>query len=773
MAAASGSGEVPEWWSERNNKQAAKLLRVFDQSATTPLERMSVPSFPQGGDHPIPQGMFVGLLFSPLVWPVDSETELATEAEALGREERFHEQQGNEVHRLSQQVFNDSWTAGEGAEAAEAAYRAMAAARFDQADVAGFAKKLVARVSSDVERTKRWMLRENSAAHQEVHAFLRSGTGQSIAQIAVILSQHRAMIHTYSADLHANVANDTLLFTNQFPLSPEGGHGPKTEQAGNGTAGDLSTDPTGPTPPGPVGNGTTSGQSSGGTPGRGGPSTARGGPASEHSSDGIPFTPPRPMPSPLSSLGGGGLPGLPSMPGGGGGVPGFPMSMLQGLGKFPGAPGLPSTGGLSSSVSPPPALSSLGTDFGRGLAAGATAAGAVPAAPPPSAPLAPLMASPVESTFAAAAPTAAPVAAPVASAPAAGVPGLAAGSLAPYGSVLPPAMSTAAPAGAGASAALSAPAEGVVSPAGSASTAGLMPVSRRSVAQVSRDSAETDLALARMAVADLAGAACVTDPGLDWAVAVGHNRATGATSLWVATNDGASYIPPGVFVRKTMPIAASFNDEFDTRWFGWVNPADKAVRAARALGDEVSAVATTWAWPSGYLTDHPAVGEIATGVAPSGLDSPASELLASRSHRLQTVDAALYASVKAADESMLRDYCRELVRRLAFGCIDDELSPVAQSVARALVGRQWPRVEEWAALGAEYDTAVILAGAQRPGLDGLENPDQMFSYAKLFVHCRRLEALLCWERYGGDLADVVYAAWVCGVRLSLSEFVAT
>ncbi|WP_156296852.1 chemotaxis protein [Mycobacterium paragordonae] len=273
-------------------------------------------------------------------------------------------------------------------------------------------------------------------------------------------------------------------------------------------------------------------------------------------------------------------------------------------------------------------------------------------------------------------------------------------------------------------------------------------------------------------MADLAGAACVTDPGLDWAVAVGHNRSTGATSLWVATNDGAAYIPPGVFVRKTMPIAAAFDDDFDTRWFGWVNPADKVVRAARALGDEVSAVATTWAWPSEYLTDHPAVREIATGVPPSGLDSPASELLSSRSHRLQTVDAALYAGVKAADESVLRDYCRELVRRLVFDGIDDELSPVAQSVARALVGRQWPRVEEWAALGAEYDTAVVLAGAQRPGLDGLENPDQMVSYAKLFVNCRRLEALLCWERYGGDLANVVYAAWVCGVRLALSEFVA-
>lgn len=774
MAAVTGT-EIPEWWSARNDKQAAKLLRLFDQSATTPLEHMGVPSFPHvGGDHPFPQGMFVGLLFPPFVWPVDSETELAGEAETLGREEQFHEQQGNEVHRLSQQVFNDSWTAGEGAEAAEAAYRAAAAARFKQADVAGFAKKLVARVSSDVERTKRWMLRENNAAHQEAQAFLRSSSGQSIAQIAVILSLHRTMIQAYSADLHANVANDTLLFTNQFPLSPEGGHGPRVREAGEHGIGESSDDPL-PSGPPPVVHqpktGPGKGLSSDGpsptthdAPGGGrgwGPSTSDG-----------PTPVIRTAPSPLSSIGGGGLPGLPSMPVGGG-APGFPMSMLGGLGKFPGAAGLSSPGGLSSSVSPSPALSSFGADFGRGLAAGASAASAVPAAAPPSAPFAPLMASPVESTVASAAPATAPVAAPISSAaPAAGVPGTAASGLAPYGSVLPPAMSSAAPAGLGATAGLSAPAEGAVSPAGGGSTAGLMPVGgRRGVAAVNRDSAETDLGLARIAVADLAGAACVTDPGLDWAVAVGRNQSTGAVSLWVATNDGATYIPPGVFVRKTMPIAAIFNEEFDARWFGWVNPAEKAVRAARALGDEVSAVATTWAWPSEYLTDHPAVREIATGVPPSSLDSPASELLASRSHRLQTVDAALYASVKAADVSVLRDYCRELLRRLVFGGDDDELSSVAQSVARALVAGQWPRVEEWAALGAEYDTAVILAGAQRPGLDGLENADQMVSYARLFVNCRRLEALLCWERYNGDLANVVYAAWVCGVRLTLSDFV--
>jgi hypothetical protein len=59
-------------------------------------------------------------------------------------------------------------------------------------------------------------------------------------------------------------------------------------------------------------------------------------------------------------------------------------------------------------------------------------------------------------------------------------------------------------------------------------------------------------------------------------------------------------------------------------------------------------------------------------------------------------------------------------------------------------------------------------GAQRPGISGVEDPDQMISYARLFVNCRRLEALLCWERHGGDLANVVYAARVAGVRAELT-----
>jgi hypothetical protein len=32
-------------------------------------------------------------------------------------------------------------------------------------------------------------------------------------------------------------------------------------------------------------------------------------------------------------------------------------------------------------------------------------------------------------------------------------------------------------------------------------------------------------------------------------------------------------IPPGVFIPRTMPLAAGFDPEFDARWLGWNSPA--------------------------------------------------------------------------------------------------------------------------------------------------------------------------------------------------------
>jgi hypothetical protein len=787
LASIGDGGDIPAWVAKRNNDQAAKLLKMLD--ASNLIQKMQAPALPHvgGGDHPVPQGQFVTFLFQPFVWPVDSETELASKAEKLSKNAQAQENEGDDIRSYTFKVIDGGLWVGEGADAARAAYLELASIKHRHAEISRAGSSLATSASQDVARTKRDMYKENTNAHKEIEQFLRSGSGQSLAQVAVILTTHRTAIQGYSSELQGYATEYTTHFTSKFPESggENGGSGPHAKAAGNGTGSDAWSDgsESDGSLPGPASQGTGSGGAksdlwSDGTSNAalpGGPQS----PLSPAWSD----KPPAPAHNPLSTLlgaAGGGLPSMPSLSGLGSGGGGLPLSGFQGLmsgfGGFPGGGGLMSpAAGLGSGFQAPPPLPSLGMSFGQGLAAGASAAGVVPSVP--QATMTPLLA-PLESAPSAAAPAAA-VAAPAMPAAVSGSGSSAAAAggegMTPYGSVLPPAAAApGAGAGAGAGVPASAAAEAGGPPASPSSAsgagAGLMPVSgRRDPEPVSRREAESDLEQAKMAVAELAGAATVTDPGLDWAVAVGHN-ASGTTTYWIATNDGAAYIPPGVFLRKTMPVAAGLDDVFDARWMGWVNPAEKAVRAAREFGDTVSAVATTWAWESEYLADHPAVSEVATGVPPSSAtDNPATELGLSRAHRLATVDRALYTDLKAVDEDVLRAYCRELTRQLAFGVVADELSPVAQSVATALVAQRWPKAQEWAALGAEYEIAQALTGAQRPGLNGVENPDQVVSYCREFVRCRRMEALLCWEQFGGDLLNVVYAAWVAGIRAPVKD----
>ena len=90
-----------------------------------------------------------------------------------------------------------------------------------------------------------------------------------------------------------------------------------------------------------------------------------------------------------------------------------------------------------------------------------------------------------------------------------------------------------------------------------------------------------------------------------------------------------------------------------------------------------------------------------------------------------------------------------------------DMSAVAQSVARALIAARWPSTGEWASLRAEYETDRLMAGSQRPGLMGVEEPRQLVAYQQEFAHCRRLEAILCWQEHGPT--DIVYAAITAGI----------
>ena len=276
-----------------------------------------------------------------------------------------------------------------------------------------------------------------------------------------------------------------------------------------------------------------------------------------------------------------------------------------------------------------------------------------------------------------------------------------------------------------------------------------------------------DLESARAVVADLAAASSGVYPGLQWAVVVARG-ASGMPEMWVTTNEGAGYIPQGVFVSRAMPLAAGLDPAFDARWFGWSNPAETVLRAVQARGDAVSAIATTWPQESEEV--RAASEDVAIGVAPSGgpAEAEASTLTRGRSHRLETLDPALYHELSLADQPEVDAYVRQLTQQVAFNA-GPELSLTAQSVARALVAGRWPEEAEWNALRTEYDSVRLMAGSQHPGLLGFEEPAQLVMYQTDFALCRRIETLLCWD--DGAPADVAYAARAAGVTAAFAASV--
>ena len=320
----------------------------------------------------------------------------------------------------------------------------------------------------------------------------------------------------------------------------------------------------------------------------------------------------------------------------------------------------------------------------------------------------------------------------------------------------------------------SSPAPTAGPPASSAGSApagapGFLPGVRDSApARVPRDVSMSDLENARTAVADLVAASSVVFPGLEWAVAVARGS-TGVPDLWVCNNEGACFIPAGVYLSRSMPVAAHFDTDFDDRWYGWSNPAERVVRAVREMGYAVSAVATSWPNASDFVDE--ATQDVAIGVAPSSLapEALAGSLTRDRSHRLETLNPGLYREL-AADEDAAEAYARYLIQHAVFG--DPEMSSTAQAVGRLVVGRQWPTEAQWDALQAEYTDANLMTGSQRPGLLGVEEPHQLMTYRKKFQRCRRVETLLCWREESP--ADVAYAAAMAGIATpSLMSVVAT
>lgn len=789
---------------ERANSEAGKLLKHFN-AAKPATPDAYVPSFgmPGGGDITLQPGLFTGALIGPGVWPTESETELAQAQKTLNKLSDRHQEAASDAKRQTDDVFAQDWTDGDGKEAAYEHYSAEQRAHMAVVDVCDEVAATNGRLSEHIRLAKRNIRDAHDTAHREIEKYLNAPGGVPTAQIAIITTQYRTLIEGFRGQLVEQVGDETTALTNKFgtpeapPKSPPGEDGggrgvqdptdkPSDPASAESVKADGKPDPHGTGFGVRPSDGAADASSTAHDTGLPDPLSTGYGTAPNPQSGASPAKPPSmpSMPSPPSmgsgggGSGGGGSSPLSSMGSGMGGMQG-----MSGAAKGPAGLSSPASGLQAPAASSGGGPASMGSEFGRGVAAGNAAAGGMPplaSSAPPQSPTGPLSAAPLSqaSAPAAAAPTAATV--PASATPSAGsgsggmgggIPagglggaGASSGGSAPmssYGSVLPPAATPSAVPGA-AGAAGSVPAASAAGAAGGAAAAagapGFLPGVRDvgGGQRVGRDVSMTDLESARAVVADLAAASSVIYPGLEWAVAVSRG-ASGQPEMWVTTNEGAGYIPAGVHIRRSMPLAAHFDSDFDARWFGWFNPAETVLRAVRLRGDALSAVATTWAQDSDEVRS--ATPDVAIGVTPSGppSEAEASALTRGRSHRLETIAPALFVGLQRdADEA--ERYARQLTQQVVFS--GPEMSTAAMSVARSIIAAQWPTEREWEDLSAQYEMDRLMAGSQRPGLMGVEEPHQLAAYQHDFAQCRRMETLLCWQN--GDLADVVYAAITAG-----------
>ncbi|MBU8841441.1 hypothetical protein KL865_34890 [Mycolicibacterium goodii] len=530
---------------------------------------------------------------------------------------------------------------------------------------------------------------------------------------------------------------------------------------------------------------------------------------------------PRPSASPLGGgvpsmgglgSGGGGLGagggGLPKMPEGlgSGGLPGMGSSnpLSSGLGQMPGAgSGLPSAGGLSGSGA---GAGSPAAAFSQGLSAGSGIGGGMPAAAPPAppspspaltggghaAPTAPVSAAPGGGVAPAAAqPGIVGPAAPAAAAPAGagmGTGGGGAPMMLPPGSMGPPAAPAPPAATVPASTLAAAGNAPSASPAPSSSAgagATLIPASvvaagQTAAARERRESA--DAAAAKELAWKLQHAAQAVGYPIEWAVGV--FRSPSGTETVATSNDGASYIPAGVYVPRSVRVLATdplVDDHFRQLWFGWADPARVLIEYAQLraeMGWRLVAAATTG--PLTALRDagveHPPSCTRQTNpLLQPGQQTPPPVMDGMHEHRLAALWPDVYPRLLRVMDAdpLLQDRIVAAASALLMNTATTQAVAVEGGIPNAVRqiwltrgGDRDPSPQQW----AEYDAAAkdfnTVTSIFRPGFVGQADPsdtiEELARYRAHWMVARTAELIGGWATRPLPLPDMCYAAAAAG-----------
>ncbi|KUH91857.1 hypothetical protein [Mycobacterium sp. IS-1556] len=512
----------------------------------------------------------------------------------------------------------------------------------------------------------------------------------------------------------------------------------------------------------------------------------------------------------MGTGGGGGLGtggGMPKMPGGlgSGGMPGMGSNPLgSGMGQMPGTgSGLPSAGGAPGSGA---GAGSPAAAFSQGLSTGAGIGGGVPSAPPaPSSPSPaltggghPVSATPVTAapggggiSPAAAQPGMVTPAAPAAAAPTGtgmGTGGGGAPMMLPPGSMGPPAGAAPPPAAtvpAGTLAAGSNAPSAAPSSSGAGAGATLIPASvvaagQTAAARERRESA--DAAAAKELAWKLQHAAQAVGYPIEWAVGV--FRSPSGTETVITSNDGASYIPAGVYVPRSVRVLATdplVDDHFRQLWFGWSDPARVLIEYAQLraeMGWRLVAAATTG--PLTALRDagveHPPSCTRQTNpLLQPGQQAAAPGMDGMHEHRLAVLWPDVYPRLLRVMDAdpMLQDRIVAAASALLMNtattqavAVDGGIPNPVRQIWLTRGGDREPNPQQW----AEYDAAAkdfnTVTSIFRPGFVGQADPsetiEELARYRAHWMVARTAELIGGWATRPLPLPDMCYAAAAAG-----------
>ena len=266
-------------------------------------------------------------------------------------------------------------------------------------------------------------------------------------------------------------------------------------------------------------------------------------------------------------------------------------------------------------------------------------------------------------------------------------------------------------------------------------------------------------------------------PGLHWCVGI-FKVATGIETV-IVSNDGAGYIPPGVYVPRSARMLFADPElpaSFQAKWFGWVNPAATMVAyaAERSVLDpniELYAVAaTTDPGGSSVLPARragvPHYQDCDSTRSPFEPATPAPELdeadcTASPSCPQQRYEQLTDTNLPPTERhSAAWEATAGAVATALAGAepLHIEVAPVIREILGALASGSPISDDQWSALAEVrlYGKSLFM----RPGFIEVEpsgDPNTTVLYRAHHNLDRAVEALSLWRGDNPDYADIVYA----------------